>query len=282
MKKTPLLLHQMVSPISEITEAGFINVKKAMEPMEMEIHDEEYEILYLCAGEKWMTVGEKDYKMCGGDVLLIHPGEVHGKLDSVQNRSSMYYLLLKDPSCTSGFLNMKPAEREYFAKKLSQMRIFRIGKVMKWLMGEIMAVLAQKNVCCEMRLRALLTLLLHELIKEHATNTKNDVSADIDRVLSYIHETTGEMPGVNQLADLAGLSEAHFKQKFKYITGIPPAEYVRRYHIALAKIQLEKSNLKITEIAMRLGFSSGQHLTQMFRDYTGMPPSKYRKQRREG
>jgi AraC-like DNA-binding protein len=84
------------------------------------------------------------------------------------------------------------------------------------------------------------------------------------------------MPTITELAAMAYLSLPRFKQKFKQVTGVPPAEYIIREKIALAESLLAENQKSITDIAMDLGFCSSQHFSVVFKKYTGESPQAYR------
>ena len=54
-----------------------------------------------------------------------------------------------------------------------------------------------------------------------------------------------------------------------------PKKYINRRRMDLA-CEMLSNDMKITEIAYELGFSSAQHFTNIFRSYYGISPSKWR------
>jgi AraC-like DNA-binding protein len=66
------------------------------------------------------------------------------------------------------------------------------------------------------------------------------------------------------------------KARFKREVGIPPAEYVIRCKIAVARTRLAQSDATITRVAMDLGFPSSQFFATVFRRFTGRKPSALR------
>lgn len=67
-----------LSPIPEIPGLGALHIRKAAEPMDWEEHEGAFELLYLKSGEKKITVDDREYDLFGNDLLVIHPGEIHG------------------------------------------------------------------------------------------------------------------------------------------------------------------------------------------------------------
>ena len=264
------------SPASGIAAIGHLRVQRASAPMAVEKHPGQYEVLYIQSGEKLMTVNGQDFLLRGGDVMVIRPGEEHGKLDAVQNRADMYYTLVSDPADTDGFLNMSGDERRALSEKLAGLRLVRARRSLKKDFDRMMGECGRQGTLSPALIRAQMTLLLDEVVRSggHAPGEMPD---DIRRAIRCIQENQAEMYTVGQLARLAGLSEARFKQKFKLHTGIPPAEYVVHARVDEAKKMLRDTALPVTDVAMRLGFSSSQHFSQLFKSYAGVSPTEYRR-----
>ena len=72
-------------------------------------------------------------------------------------------------------------------------------------------------------------------------------------------------------------SKYHFCRQFKKHTGLTVMEYILKTRIILAKTELIKTNLSITEISERLGFSSVSYFCRAFKAESGLTPLQYRK-----
>ena len=81
---------------------------------------------------------------------------------------------------------------------------------------------------------------------------------------------------IEELAQVAGLSQFHFARAFKQSIGFAPYQYIVRRRIERAKMLLMIRNLPITEIASASGFSNQSHFSQVFRRLVGASPAAYR------
>lgn len=97
-----------------------------------------------------------------------------------------------------------------------------------------------------------------------------------DRMDSASHE---EWP-VTRLAQVSGVSEAHFSRSFKDAFGVPPHRYLLTRRIERAKALLRDTDLPITDIAFQTGWNSLGTFGRVFRDVTGGSPSKLRERER--
>ncbi len=270
--------YSYVDLVPGVEAVAMLRVQAATDPMETEVHEDEFELLYLQTGEKWLTVSGREYLMRGGDLMVIHPGDPHGNFDAIQNRTSMRYILIKSPDRVENFLGMSQELREELTQRLLALRLLRADDETRALLDKIMACAddAQpRDAFWPARFSALMALLLDSICS--GKSGANPLSPDIREVVRFVEENPSEMFTVVQLAAKAGLSEARFKQKFKQQTGVPPAEYVARFHIRVAQEQLISTCDSVTEIAMRLGFSSSQHFSRLFQRYLGLSPSDFRR-----
>lgn len=85
---------------------------------------------------------------------------------------------------------------------------------------------------------------------------------------------------VKRLAEVSGVSEAHFARSFKQAFGIPPHRYLLTLRIEQATTLLRDTELPITEIAFATGWESLGTFGRIFRDITGQSPSALRLQAR--
>ena len=83
---------------------------------------------------------------------------------------------------------------------------------------------------------------------------------------------------VQRLAEVSGVSEAHFARSFRQAFGIPPHRYLLTRRIEQATTLLRDTNLPITEIAFATGWESLGTFGRIFRDITGMSPSAVRRE----
>lgn len=96
------------------------------------------------------------------------------------------------------------------------------------------------------------------------------------RVQEYVASHLAGTIRLQQLAALAGLSPFHFSRAFKVSTGLSPHAYVLHCRISESKRLLSGSNLTISDVARRVGFSGTGQLSRRFRDFTGTTPTAFR------
>jgi AraC-like DNA-binding protein len=82
------------------------------------------------------------------------------------------------------------------------------------------------------------------------------------------------------VADSAHLSPSHFSRVFSAQMGVPPMRYLRRVRIENARFLLERTSLRIGEVAREVGFSDSLYFSRVFREAEGVCPSGWRKARK--
>ena len=94
------------------------------------------------------------------------------------------------------------------------------------------------------------------------------------------HHLAGEEEGrvaLRVVAKEVGMSYFHFSRAFKQSMGMTPTDYIAERRIERAKKLMEETDLPISEIALRSGFSSQSHFTTSFRRLAGVTPRSFRK-----
>ena len=90
----------------------------------------------------------------------------------------------------------------------------------------------------------------------------------------------GDSFTIPDLAQMIGLSESRFKNRFRDEVGIPPGDYVLRSKINAACKALHNPEAIVTQLAHSLGFSSSQYFATVFRRFTGDTPTTYKRKQK--
>jgi len=99
----------------------------------------------------------------------------------------------------------------------------------------------------------------------------------VKKVTSYMHEHLGEPIGLDELAALAGLSRFHFCTAFKKATGRTPHEYLVTLRVERARQLLSNPALRITDIALVVGYETPSSFAASFRKVVGITPTDFRR-----
>lgn len=242
-------------------------------------HGNMMEICYLEQGEQTYFVGEERFDLKGGDVFVTYPGEKHGTGSSPEGKGVLYWMLLNMPNAKQRFLSLDSTAGQQLTNSLLEMpaRCFKASDSIGRTLRHVFAVYDRNdNPLRKIELQNLLLRFLLDVI-EASHKSQHVVTPIILKVQEYVDRNIDSVFTVRQLARLAGLSETRFKSRFKAETGIPPADYVMRKKIDRAQLLFQSEDVSVTEVAMRLGFSTSHYFATVFRRYTGQTPSQFRR-----
>lgn len=94
--------------------------------------------------------------------------------------------------------------------------------------------------------------------------------------LNYIEENLDNEINLKEVARLALCSEYHFQRMFSFLSGISLSEYIRRRRLTVAAFELNNSNIRIIDLAVKYGYSSPDSFTRAFQGLHGITPSEAR------
>lgn len=121
---------------------------------------------------------------------------------------------------------------------------------------------------------------LAELIPASA-DSRNDAPPIFDNqaiahAIDYMNTYYAEALSRESVAEAVFLSPSHFSYLFKKTTGITFMNYLTNIRMKKA-LELLNTNLRINEIAEKIGYTGTNRFIINFRQYTGYNPTEYRK-----
>ncbi len=97
----------------------------------------------------------------------------------------------------------------------------------------------------------------------------NRMNSSID----YIEENLAGIIDFERAAQIAGCSVYNFQRMFSFILDKPLSEYIRSRRLTLAAFELQHSNMKIIDVALKYGYDSHDSFTRAFQRFHGVVPS---------
>jgi AraC-like DNA-binding protein/mannose-6-phosphate isomerase-like protein (cupin superfamily) len=264
----------------DVLVLGRYRYAEAHPALRLHSHGKMVEICYLESGRQTYSVGGEQFHLNGGDLFVTFPNERHGSDQSPEGKGVLYWMLIQVPGRHERLLSLAPAESRLLLDRLLKLpaRQFPGGEGVSRILRRVMGVFDRDSD--PLRLVNLQNLLLRFLLDvlEASHDAHRRVSPEIRAVQQAIAENLDQALPIRRLALLAHMSQSRLKARFKAEVGVPPADYVMRQRIDRTKQLLRQGDLSVTEIALRLGFSSTQYFATAFKRYTGQTPSSYRRQ----
>lgn len=91
--------------------------------------------------------------------------------------------------------------------------------------------------------------------------------------LNFIEEHLEDEIDYEEVARIACCSVYHFQRMFSFITDIPLSEYIRRRRLTLAAFELQNSDVKVIDLALKYRYDSPVSFARAFQNQHGAAPS---------
>jgi AraC family transcriptional regulator len=123
--------------------------------------------------------------------------------------------------------------------------------------------------------------VLHDTAFQGGPAPRATMAPELARVLAHVDGNLAGDLRVDALAQVAGLSRAHFVRRFAAEVGVPPSDHVFARRMDRVERLLTASEMKISDIAQATGFADANYLAKAFRRHCGLSPIAFRALRDE-
>lgn len=103
-----------------------------------------------------------------------------------------------------------------------------------------------------------------------------DTLENMKKAIDYIEDNLDAEIEYGKVAQIALCSQYHFQRMFAFLIGVPLSEYIRRRRLTLAAFDLQNSNEKIIDLALKYGYNSPDSFSRAFVAMHEVTPSKAR------
>ncbi|MCU0569022.1 MAG: AraC family transcriptional regulator [Oculatellaceae cyanobacterium Prado106] len=252
---------------------------------------EGYAIGVIEAGVEAFTYRGASHRAQAGDIVIIHPGEVHTGQAGVPE-GWQYRMLYPDAT----LLQQVAAEVQeschspipYFPQP-----VIRDAALAQHLRNFHVAT---ETAASQLERDSRFLWTLTQLVIRHAGQCPGAIavhpeSTAMHRVRDYLHDHATESVSLKELAAIAQLTPLRLLRSFQRTFGLPPHAYLIQLRVAIAKQRLaELAFLKaegdagvndgrspgsIAEVAYEAGFTDQSHLNRHFKRLVGVTPRQY-------
>lgn len=99
----------------------------------------------------------------------------------------------------------------------------------------------------------------------------------MNEMIDYIEDHLTEEISYQKLSKIVGMNEFLMQRVFSLVTGISISEYIRKRRLSKALEEIQNTDQKIIDIAIKYQYSSAIPFTRAFKKEFGNTPSGYRK-----
>jgi AraC family transcriptional regulator len=98
----------------------------------------------------------------------------------------------------------------------------------------------------------------------------------INGIISYTEDNISEDIDISIPAKSLYCSKYEFQRIFSFIVEIPIFEYIKKRRLTLAGHDIQNSEEKIIDIALKYGYESHSSFSRSFKNFHGITPSEAR------
>ena len=233
----------------------------------------DYHILYIAAGECFVTLEGEERRASAGSLVFFFPGEGQEYRFCADIPTASYYL----------HFSGKSPEKILSSIKEKRERIFSIGKsatleeLWQKTAEEHTLALPESEGVTGGYLLAILSLCVRKVT--FASFEATDASKKITAACRHMLASLGADLPIAEYARLSHLSESRFTHLFHEVMGKSPVGYLTEIRVQRAKELLRDTSLPVLEIAASVGIKNPYYFSRFFKKQTGLSPTDYRKEK---
>lgn len=246
----------------------------SVHPMLHHRHKTFAELIYVLDGKASYRVDKRMYELKPGNLAVIEKNTWHGEEPFNSQPCTTLTIGISD-------INIKGREIKLLDKNQRPVLEFETGSAIEKL---IMALYDLQKVpepdmhLCNSLVNSILSMVYTKLQYDQTHEDRQDMKNDelIRMITEYLDDNYIEPISLEELGEKFGISHYYLAHLFKNETGVSPMKYVMHRKIGEVQNLLMNSDVSISDIGERLGFSSSCHLSSVFKKYFGISPKVYR------
>ena len=211
-----------------------------------------------------------------GEVLIAEKNQVAFMSKGIEYTVELFVTAPNQDDSIVFHFQLKNMDNEEITPTFSpQICIKNVDTTMAYLI-ESAAEEFNKNIVCI----PIITSVIYQMLGLACQRQRKRV---VSHKFKYIQEGIELMENnsdktLNEIAQICGVSEGHFRKLFREYSGENPIEFRQKHRIEKAKQLLLLDTHSIGEIAEELNFSDIYHFSKTFKKITGLSPQNYIKQ----
>lgn len=234
-----------------------------------------YEIYYLLYGQRKILVQDRIYEINAGDIMLFKPNVFHRSISMGHHKRLNIEFTMKfmnkyfSPITCSQIL--KCFDKEYIRvddtkqQKLEDL-LFETEKIYMT-DDRFYIVFAQ------------ILKLLCELSEQDAgsVNELSKSSQKLTPIIEYINSNYTSIENIDEIAEQCYINKSYMCRLFKKEMGITLIQYINNIKIQQACELLRNTDMTLTDIGTKCGFSNASYFSAQFKKELSITPSEFRR-----
>lgn len=238
-------------------------------------------IAILCQGEKQGMFGDSEFAYDEDNFLIVsvstpirchtiasHQKPAFGLFIDIEltGLESIVKTMSFDSSVTY-FNRSQGVEPVTMGREMKEV----VAKLLKTLTDPIESKVLGQGIRQELIFRALQSDhgdALYALTQDHSPHAR------VLKVVDHIKQNYSQQMTVEQLAELASMSQTSFHRSFKLVVGESPLQYVKKVKLGKARSLIVHEGKSVSAAALEVGYNSTSQFTREFKRYFNVTPTK--------
>nr|WP_246717598.1 AraC family transcriptional regulator [Microvirga flocculans] len=256
--------------------------------LEVEPHGGGFSIKTVFSGQERYWFDGKISVVCPGEVLLVNPGETYASEIRTPAETDSFSLFFPrrwlEAEMVAGRAQALKHALDQGLSSLSLRSAPQLPQELRRLAEALASgtdpLALEEQMHC---VSALAFAFGHELaqavdrIDAADKATRGERLRRVLRARELVHASVAAGVSLADLAAAACMSEFHFIRAFRDAFGVTPAKYLERLRMQQAHALLQRTDLPVTEVARRCGYSSLSAFGRAFRRAWGKPAKTLRR-----
>ncbi|MCY9668297.1 AraC family transcriptional regulator [Paenibacillus alginolyticus] len=231
---------------------------------ELNFTPEHNKLYWILEGEGWVKVDHQELNPVPGQLCLLPAHALHS-YSTISDRPYLKYWCHFTAHIGS-FDLFQWLDIPLF------IQIQSVEQMTAWFQ-ELAALHHEPSLTSRLREKAILLQIISSYLEAVPVQVLQKRTDEMDRLgQQNLHKSIT----VEQMAKSVHLHPNYLIKYFKKHFGMPPAKYMQRKRIDMAKFLLTTTSLSMKEIAEQTGYEDTNHFAKSFRKDTGFPPTEYR------
>ncbi|MFD0960076.1 helix-turn-helix domain-containing protein [Paenibacillus chungangensis] len=250
-----------------------------------------YAFHLVISGQGYVVIHGRKYPVKRGSLFIVPPHTLHS-FETDHNQPLATYNMYCElwhaaPDVTIHlYYALKERDERYATAVIPDMPLARVQPVLElqhvpffteWFAHMVRAHL-QPFPNSGHAVRAMLYAWLMELTSHEAMLRVMDLR--IKKILEQIDAHASWELNYAQLLAWSGLKKTQFNDLFKQSTGLSPNQFLIHRKMKQAETLLTETDLTVTDIAEKLGYTTLHHFSKQFTVHFGISPASFRSGRR--
>lgn len=238
---------------------------------------EDYQLIYIAAGQAHFTFGSEEKLLSAGHMVLYLPGQPQYYTYYLKDAPEVYWVHFTGAAAAAltaslqQLADLKNTEAPYFASGI----LPEYQSLYLYMIRELQVARPGYEELLPLLFQQLLVLVKRHLAEGSLKQYR--LRSEIEQAVHYFNENLASPIEIEAYAQSQHMSCCWFIRSFKQQMGMPPLQYLISVRMNRAMELLEGTEYTVTEIGSMVGYENPLYFSKLFKKQTGKSPTEFRK-----